>query len=284
MNKNLVQMDATERVEEALRRAIPLLPHELGDQLKDLVSPTSLVLIGAVVAVVIATGGTAILPMLGVLAMAGLSLTAAYNLFSAGRLACSATTDRELDKAAAEMANAIIIGGTILLPAITKLGILRIPKVKSLLVGSRAIATRGKANAILERAIRARRPKKLAKTLSHQEQLLVKYKYPAGAAAKEGEVIKLKMTEIYTRQNEIDWGAFHAPYDPATGSIPEVYWVDWVGDKPFWALGDGNHRTASQFLAGKQEIMVRVIFNPKEVATQALFSTQDYVPFRESEC
>jgi hypothetical protein len=273
-------MSSAQKVAEALRRSIPKLPGELAQQLKDmLTSPLTWAMIAATIVFCAATGGAG-MAVVGWVLGAGFSAVALYQLVSAGAKAVSAQTEQDLEAAAAEFATAIITGGTALLPAVAKVGLRRAGAVKA------AAAQWGGAAKAEQRV--AAQMDRVAKQMARRNDPAVaaQHAYRVPPTHKVGEVIELPIEQVYSRQNAVTRGAFHSTYNEATGSIPEVYWVDWQpglnGGKPFWALGEGNHRTAARMWEGHTTIKAKVIFNPEQTATQALFADREYVLFPQN--
>ena len=114
----LGDLSREERVGEAIRRAIPLLPGELKDALEAMVSPESLMIIAA--SLLLWAGSHAfgvgeivdIVLMVGGFLMLGKSVfDLGEDLFKFAKLTVGGSTDAELDQAAKCFARVVVVGG-----------------------------------------------------------------------------------------------------------------------------------------------------------------------------
>jgi hypothetical protein len=124
------------------------------------------------------------------------------------------------------------------------------------------------------------------------------YPWRVKPPAKVGDVIRVKLADLRTRQGAVDFGNGRYSetdrYDPDTQRVttdgtgelmvPEVSWVDWLPDQePFWAIREGNHRAYSAALQGKDDVLVRVMFLSQKTAEGSLWGDRDYQPFLNSQ-
>lgn len=124
------------------------------------------------------------------------------------------------------------------------------------------------------------------------------YPWKVQPPAKPGDVIRVKIADLRSRQATIDFGNGRYSetefYDPATGKvstdptkgepmIPEVSWVDWLpGEKPFWAVREGNHRTFDALVQGREDVLAKVTFLSQAKAEASLWGEREYAPFLKS--
>lgn len=122
---NRLALNVQERIAEAMRRALPMLPAEARHQVEAMLTPESLVIIagtllvwagshlfgvGEIVDLILLTVGFAVL---------GLSVfSGGQELYSFARTAVDATTDAHLDRAAGHFASAVNILGISLISAL----------------------------------------------------------------------------------------------------------------------------------------------------------------------
>lgn len=112
------------------------------------------------------------------------------------------------------------------------------------------------------------------------------YPWTTPPPAKPGDVIRVKIADLRSRQATIEWqNGRYSETDLHNGErmIPEVSWVDWIpGQKPFWAVRDGNHRTFDAWANGQEEILARVVFQSQKVSEASIWGARDYAPFLKS--
>ncbi|MEA2698535.1 MAG: hypothetical protein QOI66_2806 [Myxococcales bacterium] len=121
----VAKLSREQRVAEAMRRAIPLLPGEAKDAIEAMVSPASIIIIAA--SLLLWAGSHAfgvgeivdIVLMVGGFLMLGKSvLDLAEDLFKFAKLTVNGTTDAELDEAAKCFARVVVVGGIDLIMAL----------------------------------------------------------------------------------------------------------------------------------------------------------------------
>ena len=279
--KPVAQMGSVEKLSEALRRSTRFMGAALVDQLKQILSSwLTLVVLAALVAAVVASGGAAGAVIAMVVSRAvsvGFSAAAVYRFFSAGAKATNARNDAELEVAAREFAQAIVEAGAALLPVIAKGGLRGVS-------AARNAAARWGGEAAAENRFNGLSRRALEKAAEERAKMVANYQYKVPPPAKAGEVVEIKIGELHSRQNQVDLGGAFPTYSEA--NLPTVYWVDWVpGKKPFWALSDGNHRTASRYLAGHETIKAKVEVLPQQMAENSLFGMDrpTYIPFPKND-
>ncbi|MGH7676372.1 MAG: hypothetical protein ACREMV_13960, partial [Gemmatimonadales bacterium] len=108
----------TAKVEEALKRSLPLLPGDVRREVQALLSPEALATMAAVLAVwaashFVGVGEVAdvVLLAVGVIALGSVALEAAQELLAFGQSSVTARSEAELDKAARHFARAVALIG-----------------------------------------------------------------------------------------------------------------------------------------------------------------------------
>lgn len=118
-------MSKEEKVEEAIRRALPLLPPGIRDQVAAMLTKESIAIMVGVL-VLWATShffgvgviADIILLIVGFAAVGGVAVQIGQDLINFGNLAINATSEPQLDKAAKHFASAVSLGGVTVIMAL----------------------------------------------------------------------------------------------------------------------------------------------------------------------
>lgn len=116
--KSVAQMTNAEKTGEAMRRSIPMLPADAREEVEALLAPESLAIIAGVLVIWVVShffgvGEVAdvILLIVGVVALGGVALRAAEELYNFGSTAVGAKREEDLDRAAKHFSEAVALIG-----------------------------------------------------------------------------------------------------------------------------------------------------------------------------
>lgn len=116
--KPVAKMTTAEKIGEAIRRSIPMLPAEAREEVKALLTPEALAIMAGVLVIWVVShffgvGEVAdvILLVVGVVALGGVALQAAEELYNFASSAVNAKRDEDLDRAAKHFSEAVALIG-----------------------------------------------------------------------------------------------------------------------------------------------------------------------------
>ena len=105
--KPVARMSSAEKIAEAIRRALPMLPADVREEVESLLTPESLAIMAGVLIFWVAShffgvGEVAdvVLLVVGIAALGGVALTAARELYNFASTAINATSEEDLERAA----------------------------------------------------------------------------------------------------------------------------------------------------------------------------------------
>ena len=118
MGKPVSSMTTTEKIGEAIKRSLPMLPGDVVDEVKSLLAPEALAVVAAVVIIwagshFFGVGEIAdvILLIIGVAALGGVAWKAGEELINFSTKAVNATTEEDLNQAAKHFSEAVALIG-----------------------------------------------------------------------------------------------------------------------------------------------------------------------------